>query len=216
MLKVLDPREAEAMSPQAYAAEVSGEDYAEYAERTESDYVAYDARLDNHKTALLIRKMLEDSVATGNAANNTKRFLFYGKDLPDLETQAWWAEGVEINHLNDVTPEKLAWKAKLSDPLVRRLIHVGAGLQTEASEFNEAIYKHIFEGAPLDTVNLGEEAGDVLWYVGILCRAIGVSLTALLRNNIAKLFQRFRGKFCYDRVGNRDLAGERAVLEDLK
>ena len=221
MLPQLTATEAESMDPQVYASLVSGEDYAEYAERTECDNRAFNERLSNCRTGKLIDLSFRESIAVGEGMNDLKRFLFYGKSLP-LQSQTWWESGRARAlararcpvAIGSETDKRLA--AALNNPIIQRLLHVGAGLQTEASEFNQALYDHLFHEKPLDMVNLAEELGDSCWYIGIGCRALGITLAALLRNNIAKLFKRFRGKFCYDRVGNRDLAGERAVLEDLK
>ena len=212
MIPELSHREAEAMDPQVYASMVTGDDYAEYAERTEAGPKAFNERIFNRRTAVVIREALELSKAAGAEMDCLKRFLFYGKPLPDA-MQAWWESGSPVA-ISSESDQGLA--VTLADLKIQRLLHVGAGLQTEASEFNDALFNHIFNGARLDTVNLAEELGDSCWYIGIGCRVLGITIMALMRNNIAKLFMRFRGKFCYERVSARDLAGERAVLEDLK
>ena len=53
MLPQLTATEAESMDPQVYASLVSGEDYAEYAERTECDNRAFNERLSNCRTGEL-------------------------------------------------------------------------------------------------------------------------------------------------------------------
>lgn len=203
MIPELSLREAEAMDPRVYASIVTDEDYGEYAERTETDYVSYIQRLEDPLAAWLILEHLHASMSLGMNADALKKYLFYGKPLPEGMDSFWKNEGSPCMEVVQ----------RLKDPSIRRLLHAGFGLITEAAEFNDALAQHIAEGEPLDKVNLAEELGDVCWYVGIGCRILGITLTALLRQNIAKLFQRFRGKFCYERVGKRDLDGERAVLE---
>ena len=52
---------------------------------------------------------------------------------------------------------------RLNDDGLKRLLHAGIGLSTEAGEFLDALKKHIFYGKELDRVNLKEEikAGKV-------------------------------------------------------
>ena len=212
MLKELTTSEAEAMNPLMYAAAVGSDDYGEYAERTECDYAALVPLLSNPRTGRLIVQRLAESVVAGHKTNDLKKFLFYGKNLPvdtDIDWPVWWEAGTALVP----SEQDQGIMKRLADRRFQRLLHVGAGLQTEAAEFNEALYDYLLHGRDLDHVNLSEELGDVCWYVGIGCRILGVTLSALLRQNIAKLFQRFRGKFCYKRVDKRDLSGERAVLE---
>ena len=46
---------------------------------------------------------------------------------------------------------------RLSKDGLKRLLHAGMGLSTEAGEFLDALKKHIFYGKELDRVNLAEE-----------------------------------------------------------
>jgi len=94
-----------------------------------------------------------------------------------------------------------------------RLLHGAMGLCTEAGEFQDALKKALFYKQPLDLTNLGEELGDVLWYCGILCDALGLSMNSVLQKNIAKLEKRYPEKFSPERALERDLEGERSILE---
>src|SRR5664280_1595372 len=113
------------MDPQVYASLVSGEDYAEYAERTECDNRAFNERLSNCRTRELIDLSFRESIAVGEGMNDLKRFLFYGKSLP-LQSQTWWESGSPVA-IGSEADKRLA--AALNDPIIQRLLHVGAGLQ---------------------------------------------------------------------------------------
>jgi NTP pyrophosphatase (non-canonical NTP hydrolase) len=203
------PEHFEGPTPQQFSADVTGGNYAEYAERTECDYALMNNTLDaNDLAPTYIGGALAGSAYIGHVMDALKGFLFYGKGV-DPTSLRLWAEAAGIKNSSEVA-------ARLKDPKIQRLIHVGSGLQTEASEFNEALLLHIFEGKPLDEVNLQEELGDVCWYVGIGCRVLNCTLIQLGQQNIAKLYKRFKGKFTQERVLNRDLEGERQVLEDLQ
>ena len=93
------------------------------------------------------------------------------------------------------------------------LIHAGIGMVTEAGEFVDMLKKALFYGRPLDEVNLVEELGDVMWYVGLACSELGVELNDVMQINIDKLAARYPEKFSEESATVRDLERERAVLE---
>lgn len=93
------------------------------------------------------------------------------------------------------------------------LLHAGIGLATEGGEFLDALKKHIFYGKPLDTVNLAEELGDILWYVALAMRALDTTFDEQMDINIKKLAVRYPEKFDEFLAENRNLKIERDVLE---
>lgn len=99
----------------------------------------------------------------------------------------------------------------VADPNLR-ILHAALGTFSESGEILEALSKQIDTGE-LDMVNVGEEGGDVLWYQAILADETGVSMAQNMETNIAKLKKRYGDKFSAHAATNRDLAGERAVLE---
>jgi NTP pyrophosphatase (non-canonical NTP hydrolase) len=94
------------------------------------------------------------------------------------------------------------------------LLHASMGLVTESGEFQDALKKHIFYGKELDTVNLKEEIGDVLWYCAIALEALGTDFETVMQTNIDKLKARYPEKFTEDSANNRDLETERQILEN--
>ena len=105
------------------------------------------------------------------------------------------------------------------DPIVSefgvnsRILHACMGTTTEAGELVDACKKSMFYGKQLDKVNLAEEAGDVLWYIAILCDELGITFEELFEVNITKLKKRYGDKFSDESAENRDLAAEREILE---
>lgn len=93
------------------------------------------------------------------------------------------------------------------------LWHGILGLVTEAGELADALKKAHAYGKPLDEVNLREELGDVLWYLPLVCRALGTTLDEVAQLNIAKLRKRYPATFTEAHALNRDLESERRVLE---
>ncbi len=94
-----------------------------------------------------------------------------------------------------------------------RIEHAVMGLVTESAECMDAIKKAKIYGKELDTVNLIEEAGDLMWYLAILADALGVSFEEVWKKNIAKLSARYPEKYTDDAAINRNTDAERALLE---
>ena len=112
-------------------------------------------------------------------------------------------ESMDFNEIRD----------RLNNDGTIRLLHAAMGLATEAGEFTDMLKKHIFYGKPLDLVNLQEEAGDTMWYIGVAIDELRTTLDELMTANIAKLRKRYKGKFDADRALERDLAAERKILK---
>lgn len=93
------------------------------------------------------------------------------------------------------------------------LLHACAGLTTETGELMDVFKRHEFYGKGIDLTNLKEEAGDLLWYLALLCRFGGFSLEECAEANIAKLRARYPDKFSTERAILRDLTKERQALE---
>ena len=73
------------------------------------------------------------------------------------------------------------------------------GLVGESGEIADKLKKHLFHGAP-DKHTFGrdevlDEAGDVLWYVALLCSWAGLTMSDVMQYNIEKLSKRYPDKF---------------------
>ena len=93
-----------------------------------------------------------------------------------------------------------------------RLVHAMIGMVTEAGEFQDMMKKHLMYGKEIDRTNLVEELGDIMWYVGLACSELGVSLDEVMAINNAKLAARYGDVFT-EAALNRDLETERKILE---
>lgn len=94
------------------------------------------------------------------------------------------------------------------------MLHTALGVISEGMELLEAVIAALIIGRDLDSVNLKEELGDVLWYVALGARNLNTDFETLAESNIAKLKTRFPDKFTQEKVLNRDLEEERKVLEN--
>ena len=95
-----------------------------------------------------------------------------------------------------------------------RLIHAAFGMQTESAEFSDALKKSLFYGKPLDTTNLKEELGDLLWYIALAMDELDTNFETETNRVISKLKLRYPDKFSEHLAENRDLVAERKLLEN--
>lgn len=89
--------------------------------------------------------------------------------------------------------QKLAMRT--ATPECRRLTNAALGLAGEAGEVADAIKKSVFQGHPLDKDKMIKEAGDVAWYLALLCEILHVTLDEVFETNIEKLMRRYPNGF---------------------
>lgn len=93
------------------------------------------------------------------------------------------------------------------------ITHAGFGFASEAGEYVDVLKKEHAYGKPIDTVNLAEEIGDILWFCALACRGLGITLEGVGQTNVLKLRARYPLKFTNEEALTRDLIAERSVLE---
>jgi NTP pyrophosphatase (non-canonical NTP hydrolase) len=96
-----------------------------------------------------------------------------------------------------------------------RLNHGVLGLTGEVGELAAALEKWVYYGQDLDEGNVAEEVGDCLWYLSLVCSALGLSLEDCAAANIRKLKARYPEAYSDERAGVRDLDAERKALGAL-
>jgi len=106
-----------------------------------------------------------------------------------------------------------AISSRLKDKRALRLLHGSCGIATEAGELLDALKKHIFYGREIDTVNIVEEIGDLMWYSAIILDELGVAFEDVMEKNINKLKARYGEKFSETSATVRNLDKERKILE---
>lgn len=182
---------------------VNLENYVELAGRTNKDYSG-GFTLTGEQT-WVIPIIAQEVIRLSHLADTLKRAVFYGKEL-----NPW----LLLSRLGDVSitvpptqPSLTVTKEQID------LLHAAMGCVTEAGEVLQTVVDHVFQGKPLDAVNLKEEVGDLEWYQALALKTIGCSLQEALQANINKLRARYGEKFSQEKALNRDLDKEREVLE---
>jgi len=92
-------------------------------------------------------------------------------------------------------------------------MHHIVGILTELGELADPFKKWIAYRKEKDLVNVKEELGDMMWYIGCLCKKYDFDMEEILDKNIAKLRARYPEKFDTEKAQNRDLNAERKILE---
>ena len=154
--------------------------------------------------------VLSQAIDALNALDRVKKCLFYGRELGPL------AEGVKIRDFEQNCAKLPDWISDHpdNDEAARNIIHAIIGKATEAGELLELLHATAVKGEPFDVANAGEEVGDGFWYDALLARACGLTFDGIQRTNIAKLRHRFPDHFTEYDANNRDLFGERRILEE--
>ena len=75
------------------------------------------------------------------------------------------------------------------------LEHMIIGIGTESGELLDAYKKHKFYRRDLNTQNIKEEIGDLLWYLVQLCDEVDYTIEQAMIDNIWKLRKRYPEKF---------------------
>lgn len=78
------------------------------------------------------------------------------------------------------------------------------GLAGESGEVADIVKKYLFQGHELDTEKIIDELGDVLWYVAIMAKGLGVKLVEIPLHNVDKLRKRYPNGFEAERSINRE------------
>lgn len=157
------------------------------------------------------QSVLRAFVASATLLDMYKKNIYYGKEV----SQSKWTENLNAltassQHLNGGYQDTSAHDILHIDP---RVLHGVVGIATEAAELVEATLKHLTQSESLDTVNLQEEIGDVFWYVAILVDSLNGDWDNIQETVIAKLKKRYPEKFSSENAINRDVDGERKLLE---
>jgi NTP pyrophosphatase (non-canonical NTP hydrolase) len=86
----------------------------------------------------------------------------------------------------------------------QRITMLCMGLAGEAGETVDALKKVLFHGHTLDTDKVGDELGDLLWYITGLAQTLGLSLEKIAEKNAEKLRKRYPNGFSPERSVNRE------------
>jgi NTP pyrophosphatase (non-canonical NTP hydrolase) len=167
----------------------------------------------------LLLAAMRVAVAAGEIVDIAKRFVIYGKPIDKCGDAA--SASMEMDKATLAFFRAYAIESgggpRAEVPVNPRLLHSALGLFGETGEIMEALLKTVGSGEQMDLVNLGEEFGDGFWYIAVgideLNALTGITLGDWLYRNRQKLVHRAATGGITSSKAERDLAGERAVLE---
>lgn len=179
------------------------QDYQSLAQRTSADPTPeVIARLTHPAVVDLLVSITENIKFFAHDLDGLKKHIFYGKPLSTpLGSDGLFMKDEEKRLLVNENGRRV------------KIIHGIIGIITEAGELAEALINSIVNGEDFDLINIGEEAGDIFWYLAELLTGANRSFGETQRLNIAKLIARYGDKFSEFKALNRDLDKERGVLE---
>ena len=83
------------------------------------------------------------------------------------------------------------------------IVNCVIGLAGEAGEIADLIKKIVFHGHDLDLKKVSAEIGDLLWYTQALCSLCDLKMDDVMRENIAKLAERYPDGFSQEKSKER-------------
>lgn len=83
------------------------------------------------------------------------------------------------------------------------VLNAALGLSGEVGELNDILKKWIFHEKQLDIDHAKKEAGDICWYLAMLCKSFGWNFDEIMQINIDKLKARYPEGFDTYRANHR-------------
>jgi NTP pyrophosphatase (non-canonical NTP hydrolase) len=162
---------------------------------------------------LLLTATIQNLISMGNILDQIKKHAFYGKPYDISAIRNHFSMAAEaMTTLSTITADEIA-NDERPIPVNPRLFHAVVGISTEATELLEALDLY---GRDMDNTNLLEEFGDIDWYKAIGVDELGGDWEDILIKIIEKLRLRYPDKFTNEDAVNRDLEGEREILETIQ
>lgn len=96
-----------------------------------------------------------------------------------------------------------------------RLNHAVVGLAGEVGELAQLLERWVYYGHALSIPDVEEEVGDCLWYLALLCNAVGIPMERAMEGNLGKLRARYPHKFTEEAAASRDTAAERKASDEV-
>ena len=87
----------------------------------------------------------------------------------------------------------VATLAKKMPSIVEDRLHAAVGISGEAGELLDAIKKNWVYNKELDSENVKEELGDLMFYITAMMLLQGLTLEGVLEANVTKLQKRYAG-----------------------
>lgn len=100
--------------------------------------------------------------------------------------------------------QRLVEKVVIDGVEIGSIFNACLGLSGEVGEFNDMVKKWVFHKKELDIDHAKKEAGDICWYLAMLCESFGWSIDEIMQMNVDKIKARYPEGFDIDRANHRE------------
>lgn len=157
--------------------------------------------------------VLDSSIATTYVAGKLKKKVFHGHNI-FLDKRDFQ---VMRDYANQVTNQGITVpvKSELMQENQLKYVDTILGLVDESGEVAEALLRYLQGALTVEQLNkkLGDELGDVLWYLSRAAEAAGVTLEDVAQGNLNKLSARYPAGFSQESSKHRNVEKEVAAQE---
>lgn len=105
---------------------------------------------------------------------------------------------------DNIATQRLVGKVVIDGVDIGGIFNACLGLSGEVGEFNDMVKKWVFHEKELDIDHAKKEAGDICWYLAMLCESFGWNLDEIMQMNVDKLKARYPEGFDIDRANHRE------------
>lgn len=105
---------------------------------------------------------------------------------------------------DNIATQRLVGKVVIDGVDIGGIFNACLGLSGEVGEFNDMVKKWVFHEKELDIDHAKKKAGDICWYLAMLCESFGWNLDEIMQMNVDKLKARYPEGFDIDRANHRE------------
>lgn len=168
-----------------------------------------------HVNKDILNGVIGSMINAGELLDQIKKNTFYNRDIPySLQTDKLSELKKFVNNLQQDYNDTSIQMDKEILSVDSRLFHAALGIATESIELLQCLQKSYTTNQPIDIVNFREELFDVMWYFLIAHDAMQLDPNTTLQIGFDKLRHRYPEKFDEYSANNRDIIGERKILEN--
>ena len=120
-----------------------------------------------------------------------------------MRTNDWKASDRLIRKMQEYDMKFSSEQSNKESVDIGGIFNACLGLSGEVGEFNDMIKKWVFHEKELDMEHAKKEAGDILWYVVMLCESFGWNMEEIMQMNVDKLKARYPEGFDVERANHR-------------
>lgn len=156
--------------------------------------------------------ILGASAATTKVAGVLKKKVFHGHGV-FIDTRNYKAMFDYTNAITDAAQHRPA-TAPFLNADDQKFVDTIIGVIDESGEVGEVLKSYLLGGITKEAFEkkLGDELGDVLWYIARASEAAGLSLADVAQGNLAKLAARYPNGFTQEQSEHRNTVSEDKAL----